>query len=909
MTIRKGCFDKKVRPFVDRETCIQALKDALSNLGQKNYSVLVYYGIGGIGKTSLRKEFPRCFEEYNLEYPNQELIWASIDLQLDKFREKTTFLITLKTDLQKKYKINFPAFEIAHTIYWKKTNPESPLRKDNYLLFDGDDAFDDFFGVVDEIPYFSLVPTVGRLLNNFPDYLRKWWKKRGQEELSKLSEKEPLEIKEMLPYFWAQDLNNFLKDTSKSAVLFIDTYEALWENNRGQGNFNSKDKWIRDLVAELPRVLWVICGREALRWEETDTEWKEYLEQHYIENLPEKNAIDLLNLCGIENENIQKIILDGSKGVPYYLDLAIDTYYKIKEYRQPMPHDFARTLPDIFDRFFKYLDKQETETLKVLSVPRFWDYNLFAALVKKFNTGYPLTAFSDLGSFSFTSYNTDGKWYMHQLMKESIQESQDSELRERVNRFIFEYYSEKIRDINLKNITEEHKSSLVEGFYHAKVVLEMSELLKWLITNSEPFEEAALWSVLFPLYEETLQIQEIKLPSEHSDMSILLYKMAELSNKMGKYDEALPFYQRSLESHKNTMKPDNPHVADILNGMAWVNFKSGEYEKALSLYQEALEIREKVLGLEHPDVAKNLDNKAVLLKHMGKYDEALSLYGQALKIRENLFGHEHRSVAVNLNNIAILYKSMGKYEDALLLYQQSLEIKGKILGENHPSFSKTLSNMAVLYKRIGKYEDAVSLCQQALEIKEKALGHYNPSVASTLNDLSGIYECMGLYEEALPLAQQALHIKEKIIGPLNPSVAITLGILAELHKNNGKCEEALELAYRALDIREKVFGSEHPKIAETLNILAGIYGCMENSEKALLLYQRALGIREKLLGSEHPDVAKTLSDMAGIYKTMGESEKAMILYQRALDISEKVLGPKHPYVKTILEDIKFISQK
>jgi len=34
----------------------------------------------------------------------------------------------LKNDLQKKHKINFPAFEIAHAIYWKKANPESTLR-------------------------------------------------------------------------------------------------------------------------------------------------------------------------------------------------------------------------------------------------------------------------------------------------------------------------------------------------------------------------------------------------------------------------------------------------------------------------------------------------------------------------------------------------------------------------------------------------------------------------------------------------------------------------------------------------------------------------------------------------------------------------------------------------------------
>ena len=68
-------------------------------------------------------------------------------------------------------KINFPAFEIAHAIYWKKANPEIPLRKENYLLFKGENSFDEYFGLIDKIPYFSVGPATARLLKNAPDYL------------------------------------------------------------------------------------------------------------------------------------------------------------------------------------------------------------------------------------------------------------------------------------------------------------------------------------------------------------------------------------------------------------------------------------------------------------------------------------------------------------------------------------------------------------------------------------------------------------------------------------------------------------------------------------------------------------------------------------------------------------------
>lgn len=87
--------------FVDREDHIKIFKEAVNNIGQKELSVLVYHGIAGIGKTNLRKEFLNYLEEYGDEYNYQTVILASIDLNLPSYREKNTFLINLKNELQK----------------------------------------------------------------------------------------------------------------------------------------------------------------------------------------------------------------------------------------------------------------------------------------------------------------------------------------------------------------------------------------------------------------------------------------------------------------------------------------------------------------------------------------------------------------------------------------------------------------------------------------------------------------------------------------------------------------------------------------------------------------------------------------------------------------------------------------
>ena len=64
----------------------------------------------------------------------------------------------------------------------------------------------------------------------------------------------------------------------------------------------------------------------------------------------------------------------------------------------------------------KYLNGPEQETLKVLSVPRFWNRDIFNSLIEIFKTGYSLTAFSELKRFSFVQ-ETEGKMLLHPLMR------------------------------------------------------------------------------------------------------------------------------------------------------------------------------------------------------------------------------------------------------------------------------------------------------------------------------------------------------------------------------------------------------------------------------------------------------------------------------------------------------------
>ncbi|AKB25293.1 hypothetical protein MSMTP_1824 [Methanosarcina sp. MTP4] len=889
---------KEDRPFVDREEFIEAFETAFQNIGNKNYSVLVYYGIGGIGKTSLRKELPKKLDEHNEPDQKTGIIWATVDFSIESHRQMDKFLGILKNELNQKCGVKFHLFDIAHAAYRRKVDPYTPLSKDGYsedsIVTDLLDSFGGFFS----INYSSIKKVVERA----PDHFKEWSLKR-ENDIARLPDMEAPDIVKKLPVFFAHDLADYLQKTSKSTVIFIDSYEALWEKERGQGSYNSRDEWIRQLIANLQKLsLWVICGREKLRWEETDKDWNNYLEQYKLEKLPLEDALDFLNRCGIKEEEIQKVIIEGSEGVPYYLELAVDTYTEIAKTSSPKPSDFGTTRSEIFDRFMKYLGVPEKETLKVLSTPRFWNQDIFKALINNFNTGYPLTAFSELNRFSFVQ-ETEGKLQLHPLMRESLQVYQDQDLKKEVHNFMLDFYSNKIKDLDIKSINPEHETAFTEAFYHAKETLETEELFEWFIRYVDPFDKAAFWQLIIPMYEELLKILETKQGSENIEVATTLNNLATLYRHVGEYKKSLSIYKRTLEIIEKVQGTQDKFVAATQNNLATLYYQMGEYEKALPLHKQALGTLEKVLGLEHPAVAHTLDNLGVLYCQTGKYEKALPLYQQALEIQEKVLGPQHSNFAETLNNLAALYHQIGEYEKALPLYQQALEIREKVLGQQHPYVATILNNLAELHRQMGEYERALPLYSRSLEINEKVLGPEHPNISILCDNLALLYMDKGIYDQALSLYEKSLSIRIEIFDDKHPDLARSFNNLAELYERLGEYEKSISLFEKGLDISKNILGEDHIEVVVASNGLAGLYANLKYYSEALSIYEKNARILKNTVGKKNPQFAITLNDQALVHQQMGNCKKAFSLYNEALEIQKETLGLNHKETATTLNNL------
>jgi len=730
------------RQFTDREEFQVSFQNALANANDEDiqFNILTFYGVGGVGKSSLQKHL----KEEHLD-KDENSVYSWLDFEEHSHKQEHKAFRILANNFKSKFKIPFTAFDLAYMVYWSKAFPEYEIKKEGLPFLEEGSQLSSIVGMFSEAG--GIGGTVLGVLGYVYDKSKELsFDKELRDELEALNNLEADAIEDRLGYFFASDIDRYMEENpSKKVVIFLDTYEALWRENRSDGNAYSQDEWIRNnLIGELPNALYVICGREKVKWGEYEEDWKPFLNQHILDNLSELDSKAFLSSCSIKDEAIQESIYKASKGYPYYLDLCVDTYSEIqKSGKNPSVDDFQDLSQDkIFKRFMEYLSEAETNILYTLSHAQFFTKEIFQLLL---GTKYTNSDMKRVVNFSFISED-NSIYYMHNIMRESLLAS-PSNAEDHVNKALFEFYDASLQDLDIKNISQKSLESLQEAFYHKKQMGSLKALSTWYIEPFSKLYSAAKYKVLI---ETSLRLKE--LSEEHPSTATFYNNLAELYRSMGKYEKALPLYEKALSVREKVLGVEHRDTADFYNNLALLYKSIGEYEKALPLHKKSLTIREKVLGEEHPRTADSYNNLAVLYYFMGEYEKALPLYEKALTAKEKVLEDEHPRTADSYDNLAVLYYSRGEYEKALPLYKKALTTREKLLGDMHPSTADSYNNLAELYKSVGEYEKALPLYEKALIINEKVLGENHPNTTGSYNNLAIFYYEQGDIDKALEIA-------------------------------------------------------------------------------------------------------------------------------------------------------------
>ena len=463
--------------------------------------------------------------------------------------------------------------------------------------------------------------------------------------------------------------------------------------------------------------------------------------------LSEHDCQSFLNSCHITDKEIQQTIIKGSEGLPYYLDLMVDTYQQIKRQEKiPKTSDFSQTSHEVLDRFLIYLDRTEQETLKVLSIPRFWTKNLFSELVTEFKTQFPVTAYPELCRFSFIQEDDSKKYAtMHNLMKIGLHErvrNQSPSLLDDVHLFLFNYYTNKLND----GSEVEKAICFVEGLFHGEFVLNEKELGNWIVSNAPILLNQGNWQPLIQTYQRILEYQESPYLHSlcHQELGILFTLKGQYELAEEHCLKAISLIQKGrikgLDEYENDKR-----TAKVFHRLGKLYRHMNQYKESIESFKKALE----ELKTCKPDDVEGIEERAFVYIRLGKmmklqseYELAQQYYEQALLECETAIAMGHYS--------ANIYSNLGEANEKLgeLLIDEKDHAVENLAALNYLNASISAYDRALMDAKISKYIPV--LAHKGLAYKRKA--EYFSTNKHPEEKLTSFQKAIEIYNQVISLA-------------------------------------------------------------------------------------------------------------------------------------------------------------
>jgi tetratricopeptide (TPR) repeat protein len=446
-----AAFDAALRALGD--TLAAADISPVTDRGIPRKNVLTYYGVGGIGKTTLSAELERRFAGRHQEGRSRERAAIRFDFAEPAAFDMESYVLRLRAGLGH-LASNWHAFDVAFSVYWERAHPGEPL--DEFISRDSAlRRVARSIGLSEQIAA-TLTDAVGaalpgavRAAHMVSGLLYTQARKaiighrilRNCELLSDLLEADAdIETLSYFPYLLAWDLDRLARPHPRALVL-LDTWEQVTARATRE-----MERWLQRSVFLMPNVLFVITGRNRLDWADraqaTELDFagprrwpllqagqtSQEPRQHLVGYLSAADAETYLVSTLTEKDHpaiparIRQRIVAASGGLPLYLDLAVTTYLDmLARGEKPVDADFGQPLPEVAAKTLRDLERDERNLLRE------------AALLDAFSPGMlkvgcpqvPDSAITRFIGRPFLEMDPDRTWpySLHSILREAIRQA------------------------------------------------------------------------------------------------------------------------------------------------------------------------------------------------------------------------------------------------------------------------------------------------------------------------------------------------------------------------------------------------------------------------------------------------------------------------------------------------------
>lgn len=392
-------------------------------------NVLVFYGMGGIGKTTLSSRLEswingtlRDHGDWGSPPVLDHLVTGRWELNNSQGNLSAPRLLIALRDTMGKSRRSWPAFDTAFAAYFTSIRPGEPLPEmagggspvESGVVGLAQDTFQDLqdFGADLDLDYTNLVGGIGGGLLKSAIKVLKIAARRHKafqhaspylEPLLEVCSREPSPenvMPELVPRIMSMltlDMNAIPSSARPVPVVFVDHFEKLQTPGRRLG-----EQLLNACIQALPGVLFVVSGRNRMDWDSPgrhdlpssgSATWpglalgvEQDPRQHLVGSLSDDDTrsavLERAALEGIDlAPEVVEAVVAATKGWPIHMD-AVATYIRnvVAEGRPVRVEDVQGDLTQVVELLVEDLPADETKALQACCLLPFFDLALAAAV-------------------------------------------------------------------------------------------------------------------------------------------------------------------------------------------------------------------------------------------------------------------------------------------------------------------------------------------------------------------------------------------------------------------------------------------------------------------------------------------------------------------------------------------------
>jgi tetratricopeptide (TPR) repeat protein len=250
----------------------------------------------------------------------------------------------------------------------------------------------------------------------------------------------------------------------------------------------------------------------------------------------------------------------------------------------------------------------------------------------------------------------------------------------------------------------------------------------------------------------------LKISKEIGDKHIEGNSLGNLGNaysQLGEARKAITYYEQaweiSLESRDK--HGEECHLGNL--GTAYRHL--GEARKAIEYYEKALKISEETE--DKRGEGNHLGNLGLVYKDLGEHKKAIEYYEKALKVSKEI--GDRRGEENRLGNLGSIYNQLKETRKAIEYLEQALKISKEI--ESIYGEGDHLGNLGNAYSDLGEIRKAIEYYEKALKISKKVENRRGEG--NTLGNLGLLYKDLGEYAKAIEFFKESFAIAKTIEDP------------------------------------------------------------------------------------------------------------------------------------------------